>query len=227
MPIPLPTREMASPSMAMAAGTAPRATRSAARGPKKREPATSPVAARMGMTIASARESMSALDVSELVGVEGSEAPVSLNGEGEEESHDNCFDDDVGEGQRLDDRVDHLAMAGDVGENRSRRMRAVADGQEQDVGRRLHDGHADDELNEVAAADDAEEAGEEEVSSDAVGENAHRASSPPLSRRRSSSSERIASVAPKTSRPTEMFASGIVPPDQGRANVPRSTKFCR
>src|SRR4051812_2957149 len=227
MPIPPPTREIARPSMAIAAPTAPRATRSAARGPKKREPATSPVAARTGMTIASASESMSALDVSELVGVEGSEAAVSLDGEGEEQSHDDRFDDDVGEGQRLDDRVDHLATAGDVREDRRRRIRAVADGKEQDVGRRLHDRHADDELNEVAAADDAEEAGEEEVPGDAVGENAHRASSPPLSRRRSSSSERIASVAPKTSSPTDTLASGIVPPDQGRANEPRSTKFCR
>src|SRR3954449_10269786 len=83
----------------------------------------------------------------ELVRVERAEALLRLHGDGEQQGGHGGAHDDVGERQGLDDRVDRLRVRRDVDEDRGRTVRAVADREEQEIRRALHDRDADDEVH--------------------------------------------------------------------------------
>src|SRR6476661_8377078 len=122
--------------------------------------AASSVAASTGTRTASGATDTgaSAAQRAERVGVAGAEALVRLHREREQHRDDGRLDDDVGERQRLHDRVHDRRVRRDVGEDRRRAAGAPADREQQHVRRGLHHPEAQNEVHEVTARDDAVEA---------------------------------------------------------------------
>src|SRR5207302_5425017 len=93
---------------------------------------------------------------------------------------------------------------------------------QEDVRGRLHDAEADDEVDEVAAGDDAVEADEEEPRRERVREEAHRAAITS-----SRNSWKIRTRAAATSRADAAFRIGIVPPEASVPVVPSRMTLSR
>ena len=109
----------------------------------------------------------------------GSSEPMVLERlqcERQEQRGDGDADDDVGERQRLHDRVDDgSALRRDVGEDRRGAVLAIADREQQHVRRGLADAHAHGDVDQVAARDDPVEADAKSHTESAYGRIAHRA----------------------------------------------------
>src|SRR3712207_4122265 len=177
------------------------------------------------MAISSAgRTTTSALQDADLVRVDGAESLLRLQREAEKECAHRGLDDHVGEGKRLHDRVHDGLLRRDVSEDGRLGPGEVADREQQDVARGLHDRQADDEVDEVPARDDPVEADEEDPCGDRIGQEAH--SSPgPVTNCWSRNSEMSNTKAPATSSPTEMLSSGIIPAESRVPGSPSGRKL--
>src|SRR6185437_13803149 len=126
-----------------------------------------------GSRRAAAAARTSAVHPDELVGVDGVGVLVRVEGQREDERDHRHADDDVGEGQRLDDRVDALRAVLEALEDRRGRVVAVADREQEHIRGRLRHAQAEREVDEVAADDRAVDADTEDPDGDAVGEEVH------------------------------------------------------
>ena len=106
-------------------------------------------------------------------GIERVRPLVDLHREGEQQRRHRGADDHVGEGQRLHDRIDGLRAHRHLGEYRGDGVLAVADAEQEEIGRGLHDLHAHDEVDQVAAGDDAVQPDEQQPQGNDEGEEAH------------------------------------------------------
>src|SRR5215211_6262928 len=186
----------------------------------------SPAATRGTTTVRGATVTQLSPEGAHLVGVERPEPPVSLHGEGQEQRDHRGLHDDIGERQSRDDRVNHVLRVRDVGVDRRGPAGAVADRQQQHIGRRLHDREAHDQMHEISAGDNSVEADQKQPGGNRVGQEAH--SFPFCIRRRWSRNSPITiRSAPMTSRPTAMFSSGMAPPDTRWLGAPNGRKFSK
>src|SRR5579872_722350 len=154
--------------------------------------------------------SASSAQLAQLERVDRAEALLRLDGEGEQQGGDGRLDHDVGERERLHDRVHRADVGRHVGEVRGDAAELVADREQQDVGRGLHDDEADDLVDEVAARGDAVQPAHEHPGDDDVGKDPHHPSfKKSVCSRSSLVMRRKAAV---TSTPTHRLMNGIVPP---------------
>src|SRR4051812_44493860 len=158
----------------------------------------------------------SALQGGQLVRVDGAVLLADLDGQGQEECGHRAGDHDVGERQRLHERVDHLVVGwGRRAEDRRRGALLVADREQQHEGAGLGDGQADDRVHQVPAARDAEPAQQEQRAGHGVGVAAHERSAPSVDTRIPCCRNWASRTTPPdpTATPTATFSSGTVPAD--------------
>src|SRR5581483_10712956 len=159
--------------------------------------------------------------------VERLRALLRLDGQGEQERGHGDADDDVRQGQRLHDGIDRPRPRRHVGEDRRRRALPVPDREQEHVGRGLRDREADDEVDEVAARDDAVEADREQPRREQVRQQAHVDRLPRTSSISSRNSMKRIVKAAATATPTRSFSSAIVPLECSVFAVPSGTRFSR
>ena len=87
---------------------------------------------------------------------------VNLNRKAQQQSDNRDFDDDIGEHQRLHDRVNRLRIRGDVREYRRDAARPIPYGKQQHISRRLDHSRAQNQMHEVPAGDDPIKAHQEQ-----------------------------------------------------------------
>src|SRR4051794_33187089 len=149
---------------------------------------------------------------------------VHLQREREQQPGDGDCDDEIGQRQRLDDGVDDSPARRDVREHGRRPALLVPDGKQQHIRRRLAHAHAHDEVNQVAARDDAVEADKEDPPRKEIRKNGHLWRSRMFSSRYSLKMTRN---PPDTASAEERLTMIALPPELRRPGMPSSMKFCR
>src|SRR3954453_21400797 len=145
----------------------------------------------------------------------------------EDQRDDRHADDDVGQRQRLDDRVDRARPDGHAVEDGRGATVLVADREQQHVRRRLRHREAHREMDQVAARDDPLETDEEEPGREDVRQVAHGSGRTPGATYRSRNSEKRSSIAAVTSSAVAQLSNGRLPPDSSVPRRPGPMKLCR
>src|SRR4051794_39725931 len=190
---------------------------------------TGPVTA-SGATTSTVLTRCSSAQLAQLVGVDRAVPLGDLDGQGEQQRGHGGRDDDVGEHHRLHHRVDHRARPGAARpEDRDGRAALEPGRDEQDVGARLRDRERDDGVDQVAAADDAERADEDQPAGDRPGHDGegHDASPEEMTtswRRNWPSSDTTPAPTPM---PATTLSARTVPEDSGAPSTPTGRTFAR
>src|ERR1700722_3122224 len=160
--------------------------------------------------------------------VEGAESLLRLNREGQKQGAARRLDHDVGERQRLHDRVDRRRAQRDVEEVRRDPAPDIADAEQQHVGRGLHHDEADDLMDQMMAGDHSVEPDGQDPGGHEEREELHQCLPCLTMSVCSSSSPMMRMNAAATSIPTKKLISAIVPEElTAPGTVPSGRKLAR